>query len=118
MTCLAALVAVVGCGGGLTPEHQAAFTEIQRIGGKIDFSEGGYRVDLASTQVSDEDLKLLKHIANLKEVDLRDTLISDKALPHLQAITTLEFISLERCGMSRDAIEQLKKSMPDVNVMD
>ena len=70
IACLAALLAVAGCGGGITPEHQAAFLKIQRIGGKVNTAKGGYLVDLSSTQAQDKDLEPLTHIANLRGLDL------------------------------------------------
>ena len=112
-----AIGAVTGCGVGMSPEHRDALAKIQQIGGVINFAEGGYRVDLSSTQAVADDLACLKDIDNLKEVDLRGTLVTDAGAQHLKAIPNLEFIRLERCNMTREGVDDLKQAMPEVDVM-
>jgi hypothetical protein len=106
-----------GCGMGMTPQHQAALSRVQQLGGKINSEGGGYKLVLSGTQIEDADLEGLKNIANLTEIDLRGTRITDAGLPHLQAITTLKFVRIERTNITPAGAEQLEKARPDLDVM-
>jgi hypothetical protein len=109
--------AVVGCGAQVSPEHKAAVTKIQDLGGKVVYEGGGYKVNLTGTQIQDKDLEILKHVQNLQELDLRGTQITDDGLGHLKALAALRFIRLERTGTTRDGIKTLKSAIPNLDVM-
>jgi hypothetical protein len=114
-SCLAAVLAA-GCGSAITPEHTKTVTRMQELGGKVNLKRGGYEVDMRNTEVTDDDLADLKHVANLKNVDLRGTRVTDAGLEHLRSITTLEFVNLERSATSKEGVEKLRQALPNAEV--
>ena len=116
MAILVATAAAAGCGAPLSPEHKAAAIKIQDLGGKINYEDGGYRVDLAGTEIGNRDLEHLKHISNLKELDVRGTRITDDAVEYLTALGSLRYIRIERSGMTLEGVQKLKKARPNLDV--
>ena len=116
MICLLLLVAVGGCGTAMTPEQQAAMSKVSELGGKVNFTNGGYTIDLTNTPVEDEDLVVLKDIPKLQTLDLQGTRITNEGLPHIQAIESLQLLFLGRTGATREAIKEFKAARPNVDV--
>jgi hypothetical protein len=106
---------VAGCGSPLTPEQKAAISKVQRMGGKVNVSYGGYEVDLRGSDVSNDELAALKEIKNLKVINLSNTNITDEGLAHLK-IPTLRFLKLQRTKTTRDGIKKLQAELPDTDV--
>lgn len=110
-------LAITGCGGGVSPEQKAALAKIQSLGGKVNYEEGGYTIDLNGTAVEDADLGVLKDIANVKRVYLKGTVITDAGLEHLQKLSGLDRIIIERTLVTPDGLATLKKALPKTEVL-
>jgi hypothetical protein len=106
------LCALPGCGGGASPEHTKAVARFQQLGGRVNLRDGGYEVDLAGTEVSDEDIAQLQHVDNLKAVDLRRTTITPKAIDYLRAIKTLEVVQLANTDVTAEDVKSLEQALP------
>jgi len=113
---LIALGIATGCGSKISPEQKAAMLKIQDIGGRINYRNGGYQVDLTRTGVEDKDLKVLQHIVNLKVVELEGTQITNEGLEHLEAIETLVGVSVQRTRVTREGVQKLKVALPKADV--
>ncbi len=90
------LGAAVGRGDGSEDGAVAALT---KLGGTVrrDAKAPGMpnlAVDLSATQVTDEDLKHLKHLANLQRLFLQATAVTDAGLRHLQDLSKLQELDL------------------------
>ena len=114
--CLIVLGSLAGCGAKISPEQKAAMVKIQDLGGRVNYLNGGYKVDLTKTPFEDRDLESLKHIARLKNIDLQGTQITDEGLEHLLSIETLEYISVQRTGVTHEGADKLKKALPKADV--
>jgi hypothetical protein len=114
--CLAVLILNGGCGTSVSPEQEAAIKRIQYLGGRVSFTNGGYKVDMIGTQVEDNDLAQFQHIKNLKAVDLQGTRVTDDGLKELESIKTLVYVRLSRTRASRDAVKQLKEALPNADI--
>jgi hypothetical protein len=112
----ALVLAVAGCGQGPSPEQTKALADIHQLGGKVNFDSGGYEVDFRGSQVENDDLAGLKHIANLKNVDLRGTRISDAGLVHLEGLKTLDRLYLTRSLATEAGAEKVRKALPNTKV--
>jgi hypothetical protein len=110
------LVTTGGCGAKMTPEQQSAMTTVRAAGGRVFYESGGYRVDLSSSRIEDDDLQNLYAIPDLTSVDLRGTQVTDAAIPYLQKISALKNLNIERTAITPEAVAALKKAKPDLNV--
>ena len=98
----------------MPPEHVKAITKLQGLGGKVMFEEGGYRLNLAETRVTDEDLDVLADIQNLKIVDLRSTDVTDAAIDKIIPLKSLILVLVTRSRMTPEGIERLAKARPEL----
>ncbi len=113
---LLACCLLAGCGAAMPPEQVEAMARIRDLGGKVNFKNGGYEVDLSGTGVEDADLACLKQIPNLHNLDLKGTRITDKGLDHIRGLQTIEFLYLERTTTTPEAVDELKKSLTKAEV--
>jgi hypothetical protein len=114
--CMTALASVVGCGTRMSPEQQAAMSNIRAAGGRVFYESGGYRVDLHACPIEDTDLEQLQYIPNLKTVDVSGTLVTDESLPHWEKLKTLKSIQIERTAMTPEGVAALQKALPDADI--
>lgn len=91
---------VCGCGSRSrlpTAEELAAVAEIQEIGGVVKQRHGQHvTVILGNTDVSDDDLQLLKKLPKLELLNLQNTAITDAGLVHVGELEQLERLSLQK----------------------
>jgi len=107
---------VAGCGGSLNEEQLAAVAKMQQLGGRVSFSRGGYEIDMSTTAIQDADLVQLQRIPNLRTLDLQNTRVTDAGLAHLKPIETLEMVILVRTMVTREAAQDLQKSLPKAQI--
>src|SRR5262245_22929053 len=98
------LVTSAGCSTAPSPEQKKAMRKLQSVGGRVNFSRGGYEVDLRNSAVQDHDLAYLHDIENLKSVLLSGTHITDAGLEELYTLTTVETIDLTRTFAHPEAV--------------
>jgi Leucine-rich repeat (LRR) protein len=92
--------------------------EVTRLGGKVEFDETRVdkpivKVDLHGTQVTDEDLAVLKNsrseLKELRYLDLRLTKIGDEGVAKLANLKSLQTLNLFRTQLSDAGLAYLKK---------
>ena len=115
---LASLLVGLLAGGGspVSPEQLEAMSKLQALGARVNVKRGGYEVDLKETSVIDQDLVHLQKIANLKNVDLGRTRITDRGLEYLKPIESLEYIILTGTTVTPEAVDDLRKALPNADV--
>jgi hypothetical protein len=105
-----------GCAEPMPPEHVAAVSKMQGLGAKVQFEDGGLRLNLGATRIEDADLEQLKNIQNLKTLDIRSTHITDKGLATLQSLKSLKAVLLTGAAMTPEGIDAFEKARPDITV--
>ncbi len=90
--------------------------KLQNLGGRIDFRQGGYKVDLTKTPVEDKDLVHLQRVPKLKILDLQGLQITDEGLKFIEPIDTLELVFLQRTLATKEGVEALRKSHPKADI--
>ena len=92
-------------------------TEITRLGGKVEYDvtrldKPIIKIDLHSTQVTDDDLALLndarKDLKALRYLDLRLTKIGDAGVAHLRNLDSLQTLNLFRTSLGDQGLARLK----------
>lgn len=112
----AAACLVLGCAEPMPPEHVAAISKMQGLGGRVQFSGGGYRLNMGDSRVQDADLEFLKDIRELKVLDLRGTQISDVGIEKIVPLKTLQSIIVTGSRMTPEGIKKLKQARPDIAI--
>ena len=107
---------LAGCGSPVSPEQLEAMSKLQALGARINSKRGGYEVELDETTVADRDLVHLQKIVNLKNVDLTGTRITDAGLEYLKPIKSLEYVILTRTTVTPEAVDELRKALPNADV--
>jgi hypothetical protein len=74
------------------------------------------RLNLEKTAISDAALLYLQHLPNLEQINIYGTNITDNGLLALTKCTNLKTIYLWQTKVTPTGIEQLKKSMPQLQV--
>jgi hypothetical protein len=105
-----------GCAEPLPKEHVAAVSKMQGLGAKVQFEDGGLRLNMADTRIEDADLTHLQNIQNLKTIDLRATHITDKGLATIQSLKSLKAILLTGSAVTPDGVDALQKARPDLTI--
>jgi hypothetical protein len=112
----AAACLVLGCAESMPPEHVAAISRVQGLGGRVLYSGGGYGVVLLNSRVQNDDLDLLKDIQNLNSLDLRGTEITDEGMAKLVPLKSLKTVKVTSSRITPDGIKMLKEARPDLVV--
>jgi len=112
----AVCLALGGCAEDLPPEHKATLSHMQGLGGKVMFAEGGYRLNMQNSRITDNDLKELHKIQNLKGLDLQGSRITDEGLKEIVKLTSLANVVLSGTPTTREGREVLRKVRPDLEV--
>lgn len=74
------------------------------------------RLNLENTSISDASLEYLKVLPKLEQLNLYGTNITDKGLAVLTKYPNLKVIYLWQTQVSKSGIEQLKKSLPSLQI--
>lgn len=69
------------------------------------------RLELAGCPVTDEGLASLTPLKHLQHLDLQRTQITDCSLAVLRQLPQLKILLLTGCGISREGLSDLRKSM-------
>lgn len=85
--------------------QQAAFARLQRVGGRIAARCGHdprvvVAIDLAGSQVADDDLEVITGFRQLEIVDLAGTNVSDEGLQWLSALKYLRLVNLAETNVT------------------
>jgi hypothetical protein len=96
-----------------------AVAVIEKLGGKVERDpnrEGQpvFKVKLGSTAVTDDDLKCLKELKDLRLLDLSFTQISDKGLVHLESLSQLEVVNDGYTKVTKEGRARLQKALPEL----
>lgn len=115
---LAAMLCAVlaGCAEPMPPEHVATISRMQGMGGKVMFVEGGYRLSMQNTRITDEDLKDLHKVEKLVSLELQNTQITDEGLKEIAKLKSLAGVMLAGTPTTREGREALRKARPDMMV--
>jgi len=73
-------------------------------------------VELASTEIGNDNLKHLSGLKNLFWLDLADTKISDEGLSHLSSLTHLSFLFLYNTQVTDEGVKKLQRALPDCKI--
>jgi hypothetical protein len=80
----ALLPSLVGCHGGISEEERAAIKQVTKLGGQVNYRSNGLEVSFKGTNIEDADLAVVKHFHNLKEIRVTGTRISNQAIEELK----------------------------------
>lgn len=106
-----------GCAEPMPPEHAAAVSKMQGLGAKVQFEDGGLRLNMEGSRIEDADLQHLQKIQNLKLLDLRGTHVTDKGLPSILPVKSLRSLNLTGTRVTSEGVEALRKARPDLAVI-
>jgi len=121
MLCISMLfwLTLVPPAAALTDSSKArVIAEVERLGGMVDLDENVpakpiVKIDLHSTQVSDEELKFLvdsrSALRELRYLDLRLTQIGDEGAANLRKLTNLQTLNLFRTQVGDKGLSHLRK---------
>ena len=75
------------------------------------------RLDLRNTlQVRDAGLVYLRDMTNLSELFLNGSSVTDAGLSHLKCLRGLTYVRLDDMGVSRSAVQELRRALPNAAV--
>jgi CheY-like chemotaxis protein len=78
----------------------------------------GQKLDLLSTQISDQELgTLLSSLNDLRFLSLAETRVSDAGLTHLQSLTKLQELHLDHSDITDEGL-QLLTTLPNLEILD
>jgi len=91
-------------------EEKRAATEIEKLGGKVEFNADRevVKVDLHEAKITDADLKLLEHFSALEWLDLRLTSVGDEGMAHFTGLRYLRYLNVFRTNMSDTGLANLR----------
>ncbi|MCH8829188.1 MAG: hypothetical protein IID45_06380 [Planctomycetes bacterium] len=89
----------------------------KKLQGKISFEEQEktisiLAVDLAGTEVSDDDLEHLVLLTEVRFLSLADTSISDAGLQHLEQLSELNQLDLSKSRVTKEGVKSLQRALP------
>ena len=112
----AVLILATGCGNPITPAQKRAILDLQERGAKINFRGSGYEVILNNTNITDEDLKNVVQLEDVRAVDLSNTEITDEGLKKFEKLKSLETVTVANTKITPEGIERLEKALPKAKV--
>ena len=89
---------------------QAAWQQIQALGGHGVWKSDMVVVSLADTRVTDEDLTLFADFPDVQILDLSNTGVTDKCLEHLSHLDALTSLVLVGTAVQPESIEEFKSA--------
>lgn len=94
-----------------TSAQQTAIKHIEKLGGTVEFDSTNQKVvkiDLHKTEITDEDLEVLKHFPELTSLDVRITKIGDGAVEYIKDLKNLKFLNLFRTNLTDKGLKELE----------
>ena len=73
-------------------------------------------VNLADTPAEDADLECLQHLGGFWELNLHGTEITDEGLRHLPGLANLRTLTLTETRVTPEDVEELRKALPDCHI--
>lgn len=73
-------------------------------------------VDISRGKITDEGVKHLVNLKNLKQLALQQTQITDRSIDYLKQLPNLERLILDNTSVSAEAIKKLESLLPKVKV--
>ncbi len=103
-------------GSGAKPElpadqanQEKVTAAVERLGGKVDTGDGILGINLKGRNVTDDDLAILKDLANLTALDLTNNpQVTDAAMQHLQGVRGLDQLLLNGTGIGDAGLAHIK----------
>jgi hypothetical protein len=74
-------------------------------------------LDLANTKITDAGLKELASLKEINRLDLEGTQVTDTGLYAIVGLTRLVYLNLHRTRVTDAAIKELRKAIPDCNIV-
>jgi hypothetical protein len=74
-------------------------------------------LSLYHTRVSDDGLASLKGLTNLRDLTLSGPQITDRGLAQLSGLRNLRHLYLSKTGVSKAGVQELKKALPKVEII-
>ncbi len=75
-------------------------------------------ISLPDSSIDNTDVKKLKEELNLTSLDLTNSpFLTKDCIVHLKEMTDLKVLNLTNCGISEDAIHELKRALPDTEII-
>ena len=74
-------------------------------------------LDLSSTQISGKGLEHLRGLTDLEYLYLNRTKVGDADLHHLKELTNLRHLDVTGTAITNEGVEQIKRHLPDVEVV-
>jgi len=71
---------------------------------------------LRGTRITDDGLKYLNHLTELKWLDLAETGITDVGLQHLMGLSTLKHLDLTKTRVTAQGVSAIRQAIPKVEV--
>ena len=75
-----------------------------------------FKVDLASTKVTDAELEHLKGLTRLEFLVLTNTEVTDAGLTHLEGLTRLQTLYLSGTKVTDDGVAKLQTALPKCQI--
>ena len=76
-----------------------------------------YKLNLASSPITDKGLEYLKDLTRLEKLILNDTEVSDTGLGFLGKIETLEYLNIRNTKVTQNGIAKFQKALPNCKVV-
>ena len=95
--------------GSLEAEEKRAATEIEKLGGKVEWNAKNevVKVDLNNAKITDADLVHLEKFTELEWLDVRVTPIGDEGVAHLAGLRKLKFLNIFRTNLTDKGLATL-----------
>jgi Leucine-rich repeat (LRR) protein len=71
---------------------------------------------LSDTNVTDDGLKHLQGLTQLRTLDLSATNVTDAGLKHLQGLTELQILDLNGTKATGDGVKRLQRALPNCRI--
>jgi Leucine rich repeat/Leucine Rich repeat len=86
---------------------------LEHLQGLVNLDELG----LYGTQVTDDGLSYLKKLTHLQKLMLGRTRITDRGLEYLKGLRSLKELSLERTSVTDAGLQELRRALPQVQIV-
>lgn len=110
-----------GCTRRLDTQHDQALQRVRSLGGTIEpdpptLMNPVRSINLARSDVTDEDMALLAKIPGVRVLNLDNTRITDKGLSHLNEMRVLSQLSVRDTQVTTEGVRALREANPRVMV--
>jgi len=104
----------------VAPQDEAAVSLLTKRGGSLAKSGRDRRVvslNLSDTGVTDDDLRVVATLSELRRLDLTHTRISDAGLRHLAPLKKLEYIDVSHTRVTDNGVQILGSQHPRLKMI-